>query len=867
MATQAARLGVPEATFTLAPYVYGEARAIASALDLAEPVAVTLVRRGYRTVEEARAFLDAEERHDPFGMDGMEEVVGRVREAIAAGRRITVHGDYDVDGVSATSILVRALRAEGARCDWYIPERLADGYGLTVEGVERLAARGTELIITVDCGITCAAEVRAARAAGIEVIVTDHHQPGEELPDCMTLHPALRGYACPDLCAAGVAFKLAEALRGAAAVKGELDLVALATVADMVPLLGENRTLVRLGLAEARRAQRPGLCALMAAARIEPERLDEGDFAFRLGPRINAAGRMRRADAGVELMLTEDPERAAAIAGDLDRCNAERREAEREVLTAAERARAELPDGLADAPGLVVAGEGWHPGVVGIVASRLAERHLRPVVLIGLDGEGGGRGSGRSVPGFDLLEGLRACEAHLKRFGGHRAAAGLEIEAGQVDAFREAFAAHVAATLGDGAPARTESVDVIVGGESLGLNVAEQFARLGPFGQGNPQVRLLVPSARVDDVRRMGEGLKHARFSIRSGPRRALGVAFGVNGELDAAAEGGAFDVSVGLEINAWNGAVEPRVILGQLYPGIARPERTDRVSRLPDAEWLERLQAALDAPLGEWPPPSLIETARGRARRSVVDRRGASGVATVASLASSGERVLVLCADARRRRELVERAASPERFGGGQLAMAAGAFADRAVDAAVEALHSAGRGVALADWNRLERDSDLPRRFEHVVVIDPAPFPHLEDLADRSRPDSGDGFLHLAWGDPEVELALRLHEAQWPLRPVLAQLYRDLSVAASEGPLRGGFLCEALAGHGAYPRLPETAARCLRVLLELGLAHWEGSGCPDALGVVSSETKDLERSEAFTVYRARCEEGRRFLTGRRQAT
>ncbi|TMK71300.1 MAG: single-stranded-DNA-specific exonuclease RecJ [Actinobacteria bacterium] len=557
----------PERAFRLEPYSYPEVRALMEALGLAEPVAMTLVRRGHRTVDEARAFLEATEVHDPFEFGSMEEVTERIRDAIVHGRTITVHGDYDCDGVCSTAILVRALREMGASCDWYVPDRLGDGYGLTIGGVERLAARGTGLLLTADCGITSAGEVAAARAAGMEVIVTDHHEPGELLPDCPLLHPRLSSYPCGELCATGVAYKLSAALLGAERAADDLDLVALATVADLVPLQGENRALVRAGLGVARQARRPGLRALCAVAGVGPERLDEGDLAFRLGPRINAAGRLYRADAGVELMLTADDQRAAAIAAELDRVNRERRDTERLVLSAAEQARTALPAELASAPALVLAGEGWHPGVVGIVASRLAERHFVPVVLIGMDGEGRGRGSGRSIPGFDLLAALDACGEHLLRYGGHRAAAGLEIEAGRVEDFRAAFAAKASAALGERDLIHTEVIDAVVGGESLGHEVAEQLGRLAPFGIGNPGVRLLVPSARLCEVRPMGEGERHARFRLQSGSRSALGVAFGVNGELGAAELADPVDVSVKLELNEWHGAVEPRVVLGELYP------------------------------------------------------------------------------------------------------------------------------------------------------------------------------------------------------------------------------------------------------------------------------------------------------------
>ncbi|MDX6633765.1 MAG: single-stranded-DNA-specific exonuclease, partial [Solirubrobacterales bacterium] len=372
------------------PYSYAEARAISRELGLSEPVAITLVRRGYRTPEAARAFLDGSESHDPFAFDSMEEVCERLLAAIGAGRRITVHGDYDADGVCSTAILVRALRDLDAQCDWFLPDRLNDGYGLSAATVERLAAAGTGLLLTADCGIGCAPEIARARELGLEAIVTDHHTPPAELPECPILHPVVSGYPFSELCATGVAYKLSAALRARAGGAAEdadadLDVVALATITDVVPLRGENRSLVKRGLAEIRRGGRLGLRALTAAAGVDPLRIDEGDLAFRLGPRINAAGRLYRADAGVELLLTADAARAQKIAEELNRANHERRAAERELENAAQAARAALPDELREAPALVVAGQGWHAGVVGIVASRLVERHGVPTVVISLD--------------------------------------------------------------------------------------------------------------------------------------------------------------------------------------------------------------------------------------------------------------------------------------------------------------------------------------------------------------------------------------------------------------------------------------------------------------------------------------------------
>jgi single-stranded-DNA-specific exonuclease len=848
----AARDDVPARAFTLEPYAYADVRELTRELGLSDPVAITLVRRGYRTVSDARAFLDADETHDPMLFADMAAAVERIQAAIAEGHRITVHGDYDADGVCSTAILVRALRALRADCDWYIPDRMADGYGLSPGSVERLRERGTGLLITTDCGIACPEEVALAKAHGIDAIVTDHHQPGEQLPDCPIIHPEVSGYPCGDLCATGVAYKIAQALRGADA-DADLDLVALATVADMVPLQGENRALVRRGLEAARRAPRPGLRALMAAAKVEPERLDASDLSFRLAPRINAAGRLYRADAGVELMLTDDAERAEAIAGELNRVNQERRETERDVLNGAQASLRELTPQEAAAAGLVLAGEGWHPGVVGICASRMVESTRRPVLLLAIDESGRARGSGRSVPGYDLLAGLKACSEHLDRFGGHRAAAGLELAAARIPALRDAFAAHVREALGDEPPPPLEAIDAVVGADELSLDVARELDRLAPFGKGNPPVRLIVPAARLRDVRPMGEGERHARFSLEGASARARGVAFGVDGSIADATESGAMDVSVSLEVNHWNGSVEPRVVLGELY-GEAEPAGAEPAEPAAE-EWEQRIQAEADAPLEpvSAPPPDV-------ARRAVVDRRGRSGVATVAALASSGEPVLAVCADALRRRALVERAAAPARFGGGALALAAAAHADEKVELAVGAIAEAG-GVALADWPRLERQPGLAARFQHVVLIDPPPEPALESVVDRSRPG---GFLHLAWGPGEVEFALQAWDAQWPSRPALAGLYRHLQeLGAADGAIAAPALRAALAGDGAHPRSPEVAARRLRVLSELGLTH--ASGHHGGLSVVSSEGTDLARSEAFTAYRARCEEGRQYLSRRRQ--
>ncbi|HSS42745.1 MAG TPA: single-stranded-DNA-specific exonuclease RecJ [Solirubrobacterales bacterium] len=867
--------------FAAEPYSYAEVHALTGELGLSEPVAVTLVRRGYRTPEQARAFLAADETHSPFAFDGMEAVVEQVRAAIDAEKRITVHGDFDVDGVCATTVMVSTLRALGADCDWFIPNRIEDGYGLSAENVRRLAERGTGLLLTVDCGITSVEEVALARELGMDVVVTDHHQQAAELPDCLILHPQVSNYPFEGLCGTAVAWKLSCALRGTGEGLGgqqrggsgeslprspegaeiDLDLVALATVADVVPLVGENRALVRQGLAEIRRAQRPGIRALLEASKCDPERLDESDLGFRLAPRINAAGRLYRADAGVELFLTEDAERAEAIAVELSRANSERRATEREVDTAAEAARRELPEGLREARGFVVAGRDWHPGVVGIVASRLVERHRRPVVVVSLDGDGNGRGSGRSIPGFDLLAALEACAEHLEGFGGHRAAAGLQIKAENVEAFQRAFAAHANGVLSEEDLLRTEKVDAIVGGVGLGLELAEELKQLAPFGMGNPGVRLLVPSARVSDVRTMGEG-KHARFSLHSGSHRALGVAFG-RASLGVEDED-VLDASVRLELNHWNGSVEPRVVLRELH-ALEEPEADGEGTKDPvlphacsldEAAWWSRFESELatdpDAETAKILPEEGILRSRVGGRRRV---GGNAPVAVViAELVSSGAGVLAVCADASRRAGLANGATGLARFNGGAALIACHRCGDEEIARLVTRAES---GLALVDYAALEWKPQLAAAFEHVVLVDPPRGEPDEELAGVPCGEGG-GFLHEPWTEAELGFASQALDEQWATREGVAAAYRALR---QTGDVKGGRLREALSGGGNHPLCPEASARRFRVLRELGLLQGSPEGGAGVVRVVSSVRTDLQRSAAFRAYSARLSEAQRSLT------
>jgi single-stranded-DNA-specific exonuclease len=553
-----------DGSWTIDPCEYAEVKALVDGLELGEVTASILVRRGYADVEEARRFVRGEiEPHDPFLLGDMNAAVDKIRAAIAAGKRICVHGDYDVDGICATSLAVLTLRELGADVEWHLPSRFEEGYGVSGDTISRLADEGCALLLTVDCGITAVEEVAAAKARGLDVIVTDHHRPGEVLPDCPVVATRPSDYPFPELCGTGVVCKLAQAL--GVDVAPYLDLVALATIADVVPLLDENRSLAIAGLRALARTQRPGLQALMQNARVDPAAVDAAAVGFRLAPRINAAGRLGRPDAALELLLTTDADEARRLADELETLNRDRQAVEDRILRAAVAEVESWPEAKQRRRGYVIWGEDWHEGVIGIVASRLVERFNRPVVLIaGADADW--KGSGRSLPAFDLHGALGACARHLRRFGGHRAAAGLSIEPSSLEAFADAFAAHADAVLTDDELAPVTRIDAIVPGSALTLGLASELERLAPFGLGNPDVTLLVPACEAVQPGVVGEG-KHLRFRIRQGGRDAgSAIAFGLGPQLDRVNRPGRHDIACRLKENRWNGTVSPQLVVRRLF-------------------------------------------------------------------------------------------------------------------------------------------------------------------------------------------------------------------------------------------------------------------------------------------------------------
>ena len=555
-------------SWTISPLDARGARLLARELGISETTASVLARRGYDEPDAARRYLDAElPGYDPLLLRDVGAAVERIRAAVASGTRICVHGDYDVDGICATALAVLVLRELGADVTWHLPSRFEEGYGVSRQTLERLSDDGVGLVLTVDCGITAVEEIAEAKARGLEVVVTDHHRPGDVLPDCPIVATRPSSYPFPELCGTGVVYKLGEALLGAdhPAIRRNLDLVALATIADVVPLVDENRALATAGLRALASTSRPGLQALMRSAHVDPATVDSGSVGFRLAPRINAAGRLGRPDVALELVLTTDPDEARRHADVLEELNRDRQVVEDRILRDAIAAVDALSEPKRRRRGYVLWNEDWHEGVIGIVASRLTERFHRPIVLITRSHEGW-KGSGRSIAGFDLHGALAACSGRLERFGGHRAAAGLSIDEANIAAFADAFAAHADANLGPEDMFETIPVDAVVSARDLTLDLAEELERLAPFGLGNPDVTLLVPATEAVTPATVGDG-KHLRFRVRQHGRDAgSAIAFGQGSQLDRLLAVGLFDVAFRLKENHWNGTVAPQLVVRRIF-------------------------------------------------------------------------------------------------------------------------------------------------------------------------------------------------------------------------------------------------------------------------------------------------------------
>ncbi|HEX4575365.1 MAG TPA: single-stranded-DNA-specific exonuclease RecJ, partial [Gemmatimonadales bacterium] len=541
----------------------------------AAPLAAILVQRGFTAPEPAKAFLrpELERLSDPLAWADMRRAVELVSDAVRRGTPILVHGDYDVDGQCGAALLTRVLRSVGGTAHAFVPHRLRDGYDFGAAGLAEARRVGAGLVITCDCGITAVDAVRAARDAGLEVIVTDHHLPGAALPPASAVLDPRRADCASldkDLCGAGVAFKLAQALVGALGGSPNLplhflDFVALATVADVVPLTGENRILVRHGLKMLADSRWTGLRALIETAGLGGKPLKSGHVGFILAPRLNAAGRIGDANDGLKLLLTDDPAEAGRIARELETLNARRQELDQRVLDEAlERAEAELqPEDRA----LVLAAEGWHPGVIGIVASRLVERYGRPAFLIGWEGELG-RGSGRSIVGFDLHAALARVGQHLEKYGGHTMAAGLTIRRERYAAFRVAFLGVAGELLGADDLVPAQRVDLELPLSLVSEDLEKLIRYLEPCGPGNPAPVFGVRGARAVGARRVGTN--HLRFLLDDESGVLPAIAFQWADAIPDRWLAARLDVAFRLERDEWQGRATLQARVAALAPSAA---------------------------------------------------------------------------------------------------------------------------------------------------------------------------------------------------------------------------------------------------------------------------------------------------------
>ncbi|MBT8461321.1 MAG: single-stranded-DNA-specific exonuclease RecJ [Gemmatimonadetes bacterium] len=545
--------------------------ALSGSVGLPDEVCRVLLRRGIESPEEARAFLrpHLSSVHSPYELPDMEVGVERVKRALAAGEKILVHGDYDADGMSAAALLTLGLRELGGRVEPFVPHRTRDGYDLSDAGIRKASDSGASLIVTADCGVTAVEAVATAASNGVDVVITDHHRPGSEIPNAVAVvDPMLPGSRYPfrDLAGVGVAFKLLSALFDAVGADAprlnqHLDLVALGTVADQMPLTGENRILVRAGLRALERSRKPGLRSLLAGAGISAEgRIEAEHISFRLAPRLNSVGRMAEADSGLQLLLATDPKEAQRLADHLERQNAERRQTDARVY---EDVRKQVGSRLRDEDrAVVVWGDDWHPGVIGIVASRLVERYHRPSIVISFDGDVG-RGSGRSIDGFHLFDALRECEPILERFGGHRMAAGMTVRRQHVEELAARLQATARRDLSDREPIQELRLDLEVPMKRLGPDLLRWLGHLAPFGSGNPTPIVMVRGVALERAARVGNDGGHLRFHLSGDGHRVPAIAFGMGRRLQEARSSEGADVALQITENSWNGRreVQARVL------------------------------------------------------------------------------------------------------------------------------------------------------------------------------------------------------------------------------------------------------------------------------------------------------------------
>jgi single-stranded-DNA-specific exonuclease len=805
-------------SWELVPFSWAVAERLARELALPFPAATMLAGRGFAEPAEARAFLECSAAiPDPFLFADMEAVVDTFAKAIEQGQRVVIHGDYDADGVTATALMVLGLRAFGVEADSYLPSRFTEGFGLSRTAVESIASGGPALLVTVDCGVNYPDEVLLAKSLGLDVVVIDHHQPGAELPRCLLIHPVRGTYPSEDLCGVGLAFKVLHALHvrtsGAPsasvpeALHPLLDLVAVGTIADLAPLRGENRYYVKEGLKLLTIGSRAGLRALTKVAGCSGA-VDSGAVSFRIAPRLNAAGRLADASPPLRLLLTEDEGEATAIAERLHELNGARQDVERQIL---EEALVQVEDLEALPPLLVLSGPGWHEGVVGIVASRLVERYHRPVVLLG-ERDGIAKGSGRSIPHYDLMSGLNASAEWLTVYGGHTQAVGLTLPVGAVDAFRDAIQAHAAERLTEDDVKATYRADAVLRGEDISADTALALASLGPFGSGNPRPRLLLVGAEIQqvDVTRTGS---HLRCVVEVDGVKARAIGFGMGDRASELREDGTGRIlGVQLRVDEWQGALRPEFQLEKIGGGRSCASPTSACGpECPQGYVMGGGREEL----------AVASQAHGRARsagtavslvlpqRSGRDLRGARGrAASVAQVLATREPIVVLTCSIAQCVEELSAVLPLEDLTSARLQCVGRGCAHR----------SAGRvdagDVTIVEWDVAANLPFLGQKT-HVVAVDP---PYRREHAELVRRLAGEGLqVHLYYGDDQRRTTARLLKYLVHPRFAMVCVYRALQMGRGEREV-GRLAAELAWQEGRVVLAESTLARAAEVLAGLDL-------------------------------------------------
>jgi len=797
------------------------AKRIAKSLELPLAVSKILVARGLTTVKSARAWLDPglDDLESPKHMKGLTAAAARLSRAARECEKIAVHGDFDVDGITATAVLMNMLDAMGADAIAVIPHRRKDGYGLSGETVRRLADEGVRLLVTVDCGISNFAETALAKELGLEVIIVDHHEPPEELPAAdVIVNPKQPGcsYKFKELAAVGIVFRLAQILGDEADLAetalAQLDLTALGTVADVVPLVGENRALVAQGLKRLREARRPGLTELMDVSGLDGVRVSAGQLGFALAPRLNAAGRLKSADAGLELLRANDPAVARRIAGELDNLNRERRRIEERMMVEAVEMVEERELGST----IVLASPDWHDGVKGIVASRLVERFARPTILFTVK-DGVYSGSARSIPALDIHQALGDCAGLLERWGGHKAAAGMAVAAENWEAFRERFEAVVSESLSEADFIETLAVDLELSSDDIDERFIEELERLAPFGKGNPTPVFSLRNIAADDYRELSGG-RHLRFLAQAGGLVSEAVAFRIDPEGVLSGREPALDLALNLGVREFRGRSELQLKVID--------------ARLPTDDGLNRDgEARVDVPPADssYFLPGEGEEVPSVTRLAYIDDRGREerDGRLIDLLELSGS-VAVYTRDA---------------FGGVQLAKR---LERLGLPPRSRLSIVCGPGDAGADIGRL------------AFYEAPLSLRALTALARSVKAPASRRLVHLLFGEADLARARETLETLCPSRERLAEIFRALR---DNGPFdldEGAARVRERLGDSIYqPATRQATGRAIKVLAEARLLERDEEGCFEIRG--GAVKTDLDASPSWRLIRRQRDEFEAF--------